>query len=257
MTEFLEFAKSIAVNAGKLLLKHSQAGSQCLRRKDFGDFVTHADCLSEKQIVSAVKKRFPTHSILSEECGFVEEECRAACCWIIDPLDGTMNYAARNPFYAVSIALVKDDELECGVVYAPELKELYWAEKNKGAFLNSQRLRVSHRNNLENAVFMRGRYINFKKSGLVKEFEALSERAPNTRNYGCTSLHLAHVAAGKLDAAVIVRNNAWDYAAGVLLVKEAGGVITDFEGRPWNLETKHLIAANKVLHAKFLKAIKP
>ena len=179
------------------------------------DFVTNSDVKAEKIIIEELKKARPNYSIISEENG-VEKNKDTSNSWIIDPIDGTINFLHGIPHFAISIALKSDDEIICGLIFDPIKDEMFYAEKNKGAYLNNQRLRVSNKNLIDECLFS-SNHEGVKFSNL------------NMRYSGCAALDLAYVASGRLDGFFHNKINIWDVAAGALLVKEAGGIVNDID----------------------------
>jgi myo-inositol-1(or 4)-monophosphatase len=211
------------------------------------EFVTSADLHSEMELIEGLHAAFPDHSILSEEKGYIKRE--SDYLWLIDPLDGTTNYVSRNPYWAVSIALAHKDKLLVGVVFAPALKETFVAIRGRGAFLERSRIHVAHERDLEDALISLGAPRQFINAGQQRVFSAIAESSKHLRWFGSAALDLAYVACGRIHACVRASMpKPWDLAAGALLVSEAGGVVTDFEGNKWRPELRNVIAANSRLH---------
>ena len=178
------------------------------------DFVTNADIKAEKTIIEELKKAKPYYSILSEENGLEKNKDKNNT-WIIDPIDGTVNFLHGVPHFAISVGLRSDNEILLGVIYDPIKDELFYAEKNNGAFLNNQKIRVSNRNKINECLFA--------SSGNEKNLSI------PFRKSGCATLDMAYVAAGRFDGFFQKNLNIWDIAAGIVLVKEAGGILNDIE----------------------------
>ena len=219
---------SISANLN-IMIKASEKASKILIR-DFGeleklqvskkgpkDFVTNADIKAEKIIIEELKKARPSYSIISEENG-IEKNKDDSNIWIIDPIDGTVNFLHGVPHFAISIALQTNEEIVSGLIFDPIKDEMYFSEKNKGAYLNNQRLRVSKKSSLDECLFS-SNHEGVKFSNL------------NMRYSGCAALDLAYVASGRLDGFFHNKINFWDIAAGILIVQEAGGTINDKIGR--------------------------
>ena len=215
---------SISANLN-IMIKAAEKASKSVIR-DFGeveklqvskksptDFVTNADLKAEKIIIEELKKARPNYSILSEENG-IEINKDKNNTWIIDPIDGTMNFLHGIPHFAISIALKTNDEIVSGLIFDPIKDEMFFAEKNKGAFLNNHRLRVSSKNSIEDCLFS-SNHDGVKFSNL------------NMRCTGCAALDLAYVASGRLDGFFHNNINLWDVAAGKIIVEEAGGIVND------------------------------
>ncbi len=200
-------------------------------QKGPGDFVSNADTYAEKNLISFLKEARPDYGFLSEECGELQADHDSEMRWVIDPIDGTTNFLHAIPVFAISLALLEGNETVAGVIYNPITNELYYAERGRGAFLmtptGNRRLRVSGRQVLAYALVGSNAFSNKKsRDTMIK----VSEKVASTRFNGCTSLSLAAVAAGQLDAYVAHQFKIWDLAAGYLLIKEAGGFISDFKG---------------------------
>lgn len=222
-----------------------------------GDFVTAADRRAEEIVKAELKKARPDYSFLGEEGGKVEGTDPAHT-WIVDPLDGTTNFLHGIPHFAVSIGLERSGILVAGVVYNPANDELYVAERGQGAYLNDRRLRVSARRKAEESIVTsgiphigRGNHVQFRR-----ELEAVQSRFAGIRRFGACALDLAYVAAGRCDGFWERGVSAWDMAAGIVLVREAGGFVTNAEGQDKALETGTICAGNETIHALLLKAIK-
>lgn len=224
-------------------------------KKSKHEIVTPADYAAEEQIIDAVQKKFPSHNILSEEAGKVSLE-ESDFLWVVDPLDGTTNFSIKNPFFAVSVGLFYKKEPILAFVYAPTIDEFFEAEKNEGATLNGEAVKVSKRGEIadSNLAFCHGREKNhLRKSAGI--YSRLKLDAHTLRQYGSASLETAFVACGRLEALMIPGVNVWDIAAGVLLVREAGGKVTDFEGKKWNLKSDSILASNGRVHEKVLDCL--
>ncbi|MFA4999992.1 MAG: inositol monophosphatase family protein [Patescibacteria group bacterium] len=241
-------------SAGASLLKDYKTMKRTEAQLKGGrDLVTPADLKSEKIIISAIKKNFPNHQILSEEAGLSAKH--EDYLWIIDPLDGTTNFYIHNPLWSVSVALAYKGELILGAIYAPLLDELYFAAKGQGAYLNNKKIKVRD-DKLKNInAFCHGREDkNIKRA--LKYFSYQKQNALDCRQLGSAAIELAYVATGRLASFLVPGAWAWDVAAGVLLVREAGGRVTDFKGRDWKIKERDLLAANKKVHGEILRTIR-
>lgn len=198
--------------------------------------------------------KYPEHSILSEETGYLERDPRYL--WIVDPLDGTGNFVNGNPLFSVSIAFMEDKKLKYGVIYFPISNEIFFAEEGKGAFLNRRRIEVSKINKLEKSYFVTCEGIERSKKRKAKLYSTIISKAVDIRKLGSGSLECAWVASGRAEAYLTFKVPPWDVAAGVLLVEEAGGKVSDFEGRKWSLRKCDFIASNSLIHNKVLKLVK-
>jgi myo-inositol-1(or 4)-monophosphatase len=213
------------------------------------DFVTEADRRAEAILTEELRKARPTFGFLREESGEIvgdDPDSR----WIIDPLDGTTNFLHGIPHFAISIALEQSGELVAGIVYDPLRDEMFWAEKGVGAYVNRKRLRVSARPKLGNAVFATGIPFGQRrgKTAFMVMLAAVMERTAGVRRLGAASLDLAYLAAGRYDAFWEVGLSPWDVAAGIVLVREAGGLISDIKGGATMLYGASIVAANERLH---------
>ena len=217
------------------------------------EIVTAADLAADKIILSTIKKAFPFHEILSEESG--QSGQPSDYLWVIDPLDGTHNFSFHDPLWAVSIAVFYKKEIIIGVVFAPVLNELYVAEKDSGAWLNGQRLAVSKIKGKKtiNAFCHSSREKDIKKA--IKYYSYHKLKDLDIRQLGSASLELAYVAAGRLESIYIPGANSWDVAAGALLVREAGGKVTDAKNKDWQIDSRELLASNRLVHGGLLKVI--
>ena len=240
---------SISANLN-VMIKASDKASKILIR-DFGeleklqvskkgpkDFVTNSDIKAEKIIIEELKKARPNYSIISEENG-VEVNKDTSNSWIIDPIDGTVNFLHGIPHFAISIALKSNGEIICGLIFDPIKDEMFYAEKNNGAFFNNQRIRVSKKNNLDECLFAVGQLKN----------------EPNFtyRRSGCAALDIAYVASGRLDGYAQNNLNLWDIAAGIVLVKEAGGIINDINLN--NIKNIKVLASSAEINTKFIEKL--
>ena len=230
-----------------IMIKASEKASKILIR-DFGeieklqvskkgvaDFVTNADLKVEKIIIEELKKARPDFSLISEENG-IKKNKNTNNTWIIDPIDGTVNFLHGVPHFAISIALRSNNEIVSGLIYDPIKDEMFFAEKNNGAFLNNQKIRVSRKNVIENCLFTTG-------ETLEKEPDFLYRKS------GCAALDLAYVAAGRYDGYFQKNLNLWDIAAGIVLLNEAGGIMNELNLN--NLNHIKIIASNPNINAKF------
>ena len=234
-----------------LMIKACEKASKVLIR-DFGeieklqvsikgpsDFVTNSDYKAEKIIINELSKSKKKYYLISEESGKIENENKNGC-WIIDPIDGTTNFLNGIPHFAISIALKIKNEIISGVIYDPIKDEMFYAEKNNGAYLNNKRIRVSKKNNLDNCLFATGGKNEIKTK-------------LNIRKFGSASLDLAYVAAGRYDGFFQKNLSLWDVAAGLILIKESGGKVNEI-----NLERNNnvkIYASNNSIHEKMLDNI--
>jgi myo-inositol-1(or 4)-monophosphatase len=221
------------------------------------NFVSAADHRAEEILRAELTKARPGYAFLGEEGGRQEGDDKSHC-WIVDPLDGTTNFLHGIPQFAISIGLERDSVIVAGVIYNPVTEELFTAERGKGAFLNEQRLRVAARRRMSEAVVACG-LPHFGRGDLGlfrKEFEAVQDKVAGLRRYGAAALDLAWVAAGRFDAFWERDLAPWDMAAGILLVREAGGYVTDLDGGDAIFAKKHVSAGNEFLHTELLALLK-
>ena len=247
MNAYLSFAMAIAGEAG-LLLKSKLNDRHTVDFKGEIDIVTEADRMSEAIILSAIHEQYPGHDVLSEESAATRNG--SSFRWIIDPLDGTTNYAHGYPVFCVSIALEREGEVCLGVVFNPMLDEMFTAEKGGGAYLNGGRLAVSGTAILSHGLLATGfpYDIRVSKDNNINYFVEMALKARAIRRAGSAALDLAYVAAGRFDGFWELKLSPWDTAAASLLVREAGGIVTDLFGAPFALLSPHVLASNGVLH---------
>src|SRR6266699_6610972 len=224
----------MARDAGRILLERQGRALQVSNKGDI-DLVTEGDLAAEKLIIERIRSYYPRHAILAEESGASEGALSAAgkseSKWIIDPLDGTTNYAHGYPCFCVSIAVERAGSIEIGVVYDPLRDEMFAAERGHGATLNESRIRVSTVEDLNRAMVCTGFPYNVReRPDFAREFANFTMQAQAVRRDGSAALDLAYVACGRFDGFWEDGLNPWDVAAGVLLISEAGGRVTDFEG---------------------------
>lgn len=251
---FRNFAQKVATDAGALLKRKLKKKNR-IDYKGRVNLVTEADVASEKLITGIIQREFPMHSILAEENTDIAKSLDFQ--WIIDPLDGTTNYAHEFPVYCVSIALEYKKEVVVGVVYDPERDELFSAAKNMGAHMNRERLRVSSERKLEHALLATGFPYDIGSSNEdnLKYFRRFAKVAQGVRRPGSAAMDLCYLAAGRFDGFWELKLSPWDTAAGQLIVKEAGGRVTDFEGKKYSIYGKYILATNGKLHNQMKKVL--
>lgn len=250
-----------AIKAGKGLLRDFGEVDQLqISRKGTANFVTKTDLRTEKKLIAELKKSRPDFGFLSEEAGEIpgkDFEYR----WIIDPLDGTSNFIHAVPYFCTAIALERRvrpgaSEIVAGVIYDAIHNELFMAEKGGGAFLNDRRLAASGRNMMDTAMLVTGNpRHNESDAANVEILKRASASTAAIRYTGASALDLAYVAAGRFDAAWFTKLQPWDVAAGMLMVREAGGMVTDFTGGTVEMTSPHILASNQSLHTKMLKLL--
>ena len=251
-----DFVVELAKEAGQVLMDYFERRLIVESKSSEIDLVTEADVASERLIVKAIRERYPEHSILSEE-GLGEKQA-GEFLWLIDPLDGTTNYAHGYPVFCVSIALQREGETVLGVTYDPVRDELFCAEKGQGAYGNGRRLSVSGAVNLRRSLLATG--FPYARASIednnVAEFGRIMPRVQGVRRGGAATLDMAYVAAGRLDGYWEFHLSPWDWAAGHLLVQEAGGRTSDVSGQPWRLRSNDMVATNGLLHEELLTVLK-
>jgi myo-inositol-1(or 4)-monophosphatase len=241
----LEFAKRITKKAGTLIKEtYLKKGRQDFVIKSKGQIVTEADKKAEKIYVDAIQEAYPKYSIYSEELGKITGEGEFT--WIIDPIDGTTNFSMQNPFFNTTIALMRNDQIVVGTVYAPMFNEFYYAVKDEGAFLNNEKISVSDNIELDRTfhAFCYGDNLENSKTLAANYYRDMLTDGMQVRQLGAAALELARVASGVMGSMIIPGANIWDVAAGVLLVEEAGGVALDLNSKTFSNESDFLLAAN-------------
>ena len=258
MDPLLTIAVTAARAAGNFIMRNVERVEQFeITRKGRSDYATEVDRSAEAEIIRIIRKAHPDHAVLAEETG---ASGTSDFVWIIDPLDGTTNFLHRLPHFAVSIGLQFRGRMEHGVVYAPCTQDLYTASRGSGCQLNDRRLRVSKTKNLEDALVGTGVPIRAGKSMTLDAYlpmlKAIAEKTSGVRRAGSASLDLAYVAAGYLDAFWELNLKPWDIAAGLLLVQESGGLVTEIYGAEDVMKTGNVLAANPKLHPQFVELLK-
>lgn len=255
----LNFAIQMARDAGRILVDRQGHSLQVSNKGDI-DLVTESDLASEKLIIERIRSHYPRHDILAEESGASAGTGDAArkseWRWIIDPLDGTTNYAHGYPCYCVSIALEREGRLEIGVVFDPTRNEMFAAERGQGATLNDRRIRVSNVSELNNSMLCTGFPYNVReRTDFARHFAAFTMRAQAVRRDGSAAIDLAYVACGRFEGFWEDGLNAWDVAAGALLIAEAGGMVTDFKADPVSIYKPKVLASNGLIHEQMIKVL--
>jgi myo-inositol-1(or 4)-monophosphatase len=252
----LNFAVNVARDAGALLIQ--RLGSAKITTKGDINLVTEADIAAENLIIERIRSHYPQHGILAEESGeaiFVGGK-RSEWKWIIDPLDGTTNYAHGYPCFCVSIALEHAGALEIGVVYDPMRDEMFAAERGQGATLNDRKIRVSSVEELNAAMLCTGFPYNVReRPDFAREFTNFTMTAQAVRRDGSAALDLAYVACGRFDGFWEDGLSPWDIAAGALLIEEARGRVTNFKNEPLDIYTEKVLATNGLVHDAMLRVL--
>ena len=254
MQDRYRFAVEIAQAAGAIL-REGFGNHKTVRYKSAIDLVTEYDEQSETLLTDAIKERFPRDGILAEESGVVEPgEVR----WVIDPLDGTTNFAHGLPIFCVSIAFYQGDDPVFGVIYDPIREELFQAMQGEGALLNGARMHVSQTKSLEKSLLVTGFAYKLQDApdNNIKHFGDLVLRAQGMRRLGSAALDLCYVACGRFDGFWEQHLKPWDTAAGYCIAKEAGASITDFSGGAFNIDKNEILATNSQIHRQMLSLLK-
>ena len=245
-----------AATAAGMLIKERINGNFSIEKKSGpNDLVTEVDKASEALIMNIIQENFPDHFILSEEVGEIKMD--SSYKWIIDPIDGTVNFANGIPLCCVSIGVEKDGEMILGAVYNPMMDEFFFAEKGAGAFLNEKPIHVSDQTQVLHSCLVTGfpyTYLDME-NGPLDIFPRLVRKGIPVRRLGSAAIDLCWVAAGRFDGYYEHKLNAWDSAAGFLLVEEAGGKVTDFKGAPYSPYQPQLVATNGLIHNELLRWI--
>lgn len=254
MKNFLEIAKQAALASGEIQMKKLGKIEE-IQFKGEINLVTEVDQACEKEIISMIHQEFPTHDILAEEGSGKRKDSEYK--WIIDPLDGTTNYAHGYPLFCTSIALECKGEIILGVVYEPNLKEMFIAEKGSGASLNGNKIQVSKVSELKKAMVATGFAYNVAKdkNNNLNHFEDFIMNAQGVRRDGVAAIDLCYTAMGRYDGFWELNLFPWDVAAGGLIVKEAGGALSDFQGNNFNIYSKEILASNQKLHSQMIKVL--
>tara|TARA_Y100000590_G_scaffold214295_1_gene242923 strand:+ start:700 stop:1485 length:786 start_codon:yes stop_codon:yes gene_type:complete len=222
-----------------------------------GDFVSASDKKVEKILIEELLKARPNYSVLSEESGLINNDDSFK--WIIDPIDGTSNFLHGIPHFAISVGLEHEKEIVCGIIYDPIKDEMFTAEKGNGSYINNQRMRVSSRSKLEDCIIFTGgpKYGSKNKDLSLEEYKKFSSKVLiPIRKLGSGALDMAYVAAGRCDGFWSRDLNYWDIAAGIVLVKEAGGYVTDFNGKNEYNKNKTILVTNSKINKEMIEVLK-
>lgn len=252
-TDLLIQVEPIVRKAGDILL--SYYGSDLTRRiKKLGGFVTEADIASEQYLMEQLAAIFPGVGFWAEESG---SSCTGDYCWVIDPLDGTTNFSQNLPYFCISVALTYREIPQLAIVYRPLLNELFYAQRGKGAFLNGAPIKVSKPADLGRSILVVGLpYVDSKRFiPMIDTIRRIAPRAFAFRHFGAAALDQAYVACGRFDAVFFEDLAWWDVAAGMLLIQEAGGKVTDFEGNAIDASYKSFVASSEHIHALLQKML--
>jgi myo-inositol-1(or 4)-monophosphatase len=255
-SDFLTFAIGLAKEAGKIQMEYFGNISTIEKKSTNIDLVTIADKKSEKYIIDGINKRYPNHSILSEEIGNIDNN--SDYLWIIDPLDGTTNFTHNLPIYSVSIGLVKNNKTTiCGVVYNPAADKCFYAEKDKGAYLNDKKINVTSSNTLSDSLIVTGfPYLHDKRYDIsFNIFKDFYDRTRGLRRLGAASLDLCFVAMGRFDGYYEYSLKPWDICAGSLIARESGARVTDWDNGLLPENGSRILASNGKIHDMMVKIL--
>ena len=252
----LNFAIETAREAGQILLEKFGRKINISKKGDI-DLVTEADLASEKAIIERIRSHYPKHSILAEESGeAISLDNANSWKWIVDPLDGTTNYAHGYPCFCVTLALEHDGEIVVGVTFDPTRNELFAAEKGKGATLNNKPIHVSETEKLSESLIITGFPYNFKqKEDFAKHLTDFLLKSRGVRRDGSAAIDMAYVACGRFDGFWEEGLHAWDVAAGVLLIEEAGGRVSYYDDSKFSIYNPPICADNGLIHAEMLQVL--
>lgn len=251
---YLEVAEKTAREAGVVLLENLGKVKK-IEFKAKNSLVTEVDKLSEEIIINNIKKSFPSHDIFAEESGRHSEN--SDYLWLIDPIDGTTNYAHAYPFFSISIALEVKGEVEIGLVYDPVKDEMFTAEAGKGAYLNGELIKVSKSDSIEHSHVCTGfmHEVEWMVEANIKHFGNFIRRARAVRRDGSAALDVCYVACGRFDGFWELGLNPWDTAAAVLILEEAGGQVTTFSGDEYSIYIKEILASNSIIHNHMIEIL--
>ncbi len=255
MYDHLEFAIRLAFESGKIQRKHFEK-TLSIQHKGEINLVTNVDFECERRIIELVRQHFPDDEVISEEKTNLFEPGKNR--WIVDPLDGTTNYAHGYPFFCTSVAYEVDGEVRAGATYNPIMEELFWARKGEGAFLNGRQIRVSAIKEMKQALLVSGfpYDIATNPDNNLGHWAAFIMKAQALRRDGSAGLNLSYVAAGRFDGFWELKLSPWDMAAGTLIVREAGGTVTSIRGEPFDLYGGGVVASNGLIHREMISVLR-
>jgi len=247
---------AISKEAGEVVREGFNKNLKIEYKSNESDLVTNIDKASEKLITDFVKKKYPSHGILAEESGRIKEGTEYI--WIIDPLDGTVNFAHGLPIFSISIGIQKNGKTIAGVVYDIAQNILYSAESGGGAFANDEKIKVSDNSNLAHSILVTGFPYNIHQNpfNALEKFVSLTRKARGIRRLGSAAIDFCYVARGVFDGFWEVYLNPWDICAGKLILEEAGGNVTDFSGEQIGVDSKQILASNGKIHNDMLEILK-
>ena len=243
-----------ARKAGRLLVRDfGEIENLQIQSKSVGDFVTSADLKVEQSLLETLQYYYPNAKFITEESGYIKGEGETI---VIDPIDGTSNFIHGIPHVAIVIGKIINDEITDGIIFNPILNEFYWASNGKGAWCNNKRIRVSKRRDLSSCLIGTGSPFGERiYTEYYKELQNISKLTAGVRRLGAASIDLAYVASGKIDGYWEKNLNIWDVSAGVLLVKEAGGRLSEPNGNNWTINSRDILVSNTIIHKKLIEKL--
>jgi len=256
--EYVDFAAEVARAAGDILNYYATRDKK-VEHKGRANLVTVADRESEALIIREIHSRYPNHTILAEESGLVDASSQASdtARWVIDPLDGTTNYAHQFPMFSVSVGFEQDGKMLCGAVYDPVRDEMFTGSRGKGAFLNGEPILVSDVSRLSQGLLLTGFPYDFREKveRALNLFRSMLVASQAVRRAGSAALDLCYIACGRSDGFWELELSPWDTAAGLVIVEEAGGRVSDFDGGPFSIYAREILSSNGSIHAEMMSAI--
>ena len=254
-SNFLKFSIELAKSAGKIQMSYFGKISSLNKKSSSIDLLTIADKKSEIHIINKIKKKYPNHSILSEESGKINNDNEYR--WVIDPLDGTTNFVHNLPIFAVSIALQKNNKTICAVVYNPAADKCFYAQKESSAYLNDQKINVSKSDNLNDSLLVTGfPYLHDERYDLSFEiFKEFYDRTRGLRRLGSAALDLCFVAMGRFDGYYEYNLYPWDICAGAFILEKSGGKVTDWDNSKLKLSGERILATNNYIHSNMINIL--
>jgi myo-inositol-1(or 4)-monophosphatase len=266
---YLDIALETARTTGEWIRTRLESEIQIKEKESSFDLVTDVDQEAENMIKRQILKYFPKHKFLGEETAFCSKNintCQSLLLkelsdefvWVVDPIDGTTNFVHRLPGFTISIALIYRGDVYIGVIYDPINDEMFWAQKGKGAFLNHKRIQVSKNEKIEESVVATGfpSDITNDRDAVIRSINKIGPRCRNLRVYGSAALHLSYTATGRLGGFWEYGLNIWDIAAGILLVQEAGGTISNTLGQTFQFNMKNILVSNGIIHEDMLSELR-
>ncbi|MFQ3550177.1 MAG: inositol monophosphatase family protein [Armatimonadota bacterium] len=253
---FVKFIEEVAYGAGKIVREKFSEPFQWKEKTDRGDIVTEVDELSEKYIIDRISKEFPDDGYLAEESGNTNINSKRI--WIIDPIDGTLNYMKRIPIFSISIAAYENGQVSAGVVYDPIHDEMFSAQRGYGTTVNGEKITIDNVEDIENRIITVS-WVQSKadRTAFVKYIDEISKETSHFRRLGSAALNMAYIADGRLNAYLQGGLNPWDISAGLVIIEEAGGIVTDFNGNPINATDPiiDIVTACPAVHKQLMEQV--